>query len=203
MLECKRLHNRATAAEEHKNVWSLPVGVGSRDELLVVPLTMAVRTECGWPTQRFCSSSPGRRSPCTWCRSAPHCWRNLTPEPAERGSLSPEKQQKKRTLYPIMCLKWFCLKPSPPHKAVLHSHLEYVVSWRHIRDVDPLAVNVGVIRVIAARTEPLGNVFHYFQIMSTALKNTIVGHHLILFTRWKHAWILLWINKIKCGWVEN
>lgn len=36
------------------------------------------------------------------------------------------------------------------------AHLEDVVSRQHVGDVDPLAVDVGVIRVVAAGTEALG-----------------------------------------------
>lgn len=41
-------------------------------------------------------------------------------------------------------------------KSVLH--LEYVVSGWYVCDVDPLAVDIGVIRVVAARTEALRKV---------------------------------------------
>lgn len=37
-----------------------------------------------------------------------------------------------------------------------NAHLKDIVSRKHVGDVDPLAVNVGVIRVVAAGTEPLG-----------------------------------------------
>lgn len=42
-----------------------------------------------------------------------------------------------------------------PYKAVGHSYLEYVVSRWDVSDVDPLTVYVGVICIIATRTEPL------------------------------------------------
>ena len=38
------------------------------------------------------------------------------------------------------------------------AHLEDVVSRRHVGNVEPLAVDVGVIRVVAAGTEALGSV---------------------------------------------
>lgn len=41
------------------------------------------------------------------------------------------------------------------HLRGVHRHLEYVVSRRYVSDVDPLAVDVGMIRVVATRTEPL------------------------------------------------
>lgn len=37
----------------------------------------------------------------------------------------------------------------------LSNHLQYVVSWWNVGDVDPLTVNVCVICVVASRTETL------------------------------------------------
>ncbi len=53
----------------------------------------------------------------------------------------------------------------PSREAVPRSHLEYVVSRWYIRDVDPLAVDVGVIRIVATRTEPLRKTQTYITLL--------------------------------------
>lgn len=49
-----------------------------------------------------------------------------------------------------------CVSGTSSHRSsVVDAHLEHVVTRRHVGDVDPLAVNVGVIRVVATWTEAL------------------------------------------------
>lgn len=67
---------------------------------------------------------------------------------------------------------------SHPHDdTVLHSHLEDIVSRWYIRDVNPLTVDVSVIRIIATWAESLKENLNYFQMNR---KKTVIIHHLTI-----------------------
>lgn len=53
-----------------------------------------------------------------------------------------------------LCVSWL---QNGYKSSFVDSHFERVVSRRHVGDVNPLAINVGVIGVVATRTEALEN----------------------------------------------
>jgi len=111
------------------------------------------------------SSSSARKRLCTWCHTARCCWYSRIPGHGNLDWRWPKKQYKDKEKEKVRAC-WLDRVTSPnkvlmnPMVEKIKHYLKYIISWRYISDVDPLAVNVGSICVMATWTQSLSTQQH-------------------------------------------
>lgn len=103
----------------------------------------------------WCIPTHEQKSRCNGRRTEPRCCQSWTPEPSASGLPSPDgkkhprkNQTDSQTCHTHTHKRYY-------YKILKFPDLEDVFSRGDVSDVDPLTVDVGVVGVIATRTQPL------------------------------------------------